>query len=196
MPPEAADAAAIERAAIETRPEVLQSRLRERLAAEEIRIARSGFLPHVSAQGSFEANGHTFDDRAGSWIAALQVRWNAFAGGADRARAAAATSAATRAAAERERAEQAVRLEIRQAIAGYASAQAQRAAARAMVDQAQESRRIIRERYDAGLAPASDLTRANELVLRAEATHIAALVDVHVSAAALDRAAGTTERIR
>jgi outer membrane protein TolC len=65
-----------------------------------------------------------------------------------------------------------------------------------MVDQAVESRRIIRERYEAGLAPASELTRASELVLRAEATHIAALVDVHVSAAALDRAAGTTERPR
>lgn len=196
LPPGAADAAAIEQGALSARPEVRQARLREQLAASEITIARSGFLPHVSAQGGLEANGHTFGDRAGSWSAAVQVRWNAFAGGADRARAAAATAAAVRAAAERERAEQAARLEIRQAIALHASARARRDAARAMVEQAGESRRIIRERYDAGLAPASELTRANELVLRAEATHIAALVDVHVSAAALDRAAGTTERIR
>jgi outer membrane protein TolC len=124
------------------------------------------------------------------------VRWNAFAGGADRARAAAAKAAAARAGAERERAERAVQLEIRQAIADHASARARRDAARTMVDQALESRRIVRERYDAGLAPASELTRASELVLRAEATHLAALVDIHVTAAVLDRAAGTTERIR
>jgi outer membrane protein TolC len=196
LPPGPTDAAALEQTALTSRPELRQARLRERLAAEEITIARAGYLPQVVAQGGIEANGNTFGDRASSWTAAVQVRWNAFAGGADKARAAAATAAAARAAAEREGAEQAVQLEIREAIAGHASAQARRAAARAMVDQAVESRRIIRERYEAGLAPASELTRANELVLRAEATHIAALVDVHVSAAALDRAAGTTEETR
>lgn len=194
LPASTVDAAAIEKAASTSRPELLQARLRERLAAADVTIARSGFLPHVSAQGAVESNGHAFADRAGSWTAAIQVRWNVFAGGADSARAAAAAAAAARAAAERDRAEQAVRLEIRQAVADLASARARRDAARAMVDQASESRRIIRERYEAGLAPASDLTRANELVLRAEATHIAALVDVHVTAAAVDRAAGTTER--
>ena len=196
LPPATADTAAIERTASTSRPELLQARLRERLAAADVTIARSGFFPHVSAQGAVEANGHAFADRASSWTAAIQVRWNVFSGGADAARAATAAAAATRAAAERERAEQAVRLEIRQAVSEHASALARRAAARAMVDQAGESRRIIRERYDAGLASASDLTRANELVLRAEAIHIAALVDLHVSAAAIDRAAGTTERTR
>jgi outer membrane protein TolC len=196
VPAVTVDRGARETAALAARPELQQSRLRERIAEAEIRAARSGFLPHVSAQASLEANGHSFADRAGSWTAAVQLRWNVFAGGADAARVAAARAAGARAAAEREGAEHAVRLELRQAFADHESALARRAAARAMVDEAVESRRIIRERYDAGLSPASELTRANALVLRAEATHIAALVDVHVSAAAIDRASGQIEKTR
>jgi outer membrane protein TolC len=109
---------------------------------------------------------------------------------------AAATAALARASADRERAEQTVRLDVRQALASHASAVARRAVGQAIVDQAVESRRIIGERYDAGLASASDLTRASELVLRAEATHIAALVDLHTSAAAIDRATGRIETPR
>ena len=196
LPPTVADRKALETSALADRPELQQSRLRERMAEAQVRAARAAFLPQMSAQAAIEANGHDIADRAGTWTAALQVRWNLFAGGGDAARVAAARAAGARAAAERERAEQAIRLELRQALADHGSALARRTAARAMVDQAVESRRIIRERYDAGLAPASDLARANELVLRAEATHIAALVDVHITAAAIDRAAGRIEKTR
>ncbi len=193
VPAVSTDSSALETEALAARPELQASRLRERIAEAQIRAARSAFLPQVSAQAVVEANGHSFADRAGTWTAALQVRWNVLAGGADSARVAAARAAGARAAAERERVDQAIRLELRQALADHESAGARRAATRAMLDQAVESRRIIRERYDAGLAPASELTRANELVLRTEATHTAALVDLHITAAAIDRAAGRIE---
>jgi outer membrane protein TolC len=96
-----------------------------------------------------------------------------------------------RAAAERDRLENAIRMEIRSALAEHGSAVAREQASRQMVEQARESQRIIRDRYDAGLAPATDVLRAAELLARAEAATTAALVDVHVTAAALDRAAGT-----
>ncbi len=76
LPAPTSDAAAIEQTASTSRPELLQARLRERLAAAELTVARSGFLPHVSAQGALEANGHAFADRASAWTAAVQVRWN------------------------------------------------------------------------------------------------------------------------
>ena len=95
-----------------------------------------------------------------------------------------------RAAAERERLETAVRLEVRSAVAGHRAALAREAASRRMVEQARESQRIIRDRYDAGLAPATDVLRAAELVSQAETARTSAVVDARVSAAALDRAAG------
>ena len=195
-PSAAGDLATLEAGALEHRPELRQAKLRVQLAETHVKSARSGYLPHVSAQAGFEANGGSIGERAGTWTAGVQLRWNVFAGGADAARVAAATAALARALADRERAEQTVRLEVRQALASHASAVARRAIGQAIVDQAVESRRIIRERYDAGLASASDLTRASELVLRAEATRIAALVDLHTSAAAIDRAAGRIETPR
>jgi outer membrane protein TolC len=50
---------------------------------------------------------------------------------------------------------------------------------------------MIRDRYEAGLVPASELLRAAEAVLQAEFLRIAALTDIYVSAAAITRAAGT-----
>jgi outer membrane protein TolC len=59
-----------------------------------------------------------------------------------------------------------------------------------MVEQARESQRIIRDRYDAGLASAGDLLRASDTIQQADADRIAALADLHVSLASLARAAG------
>ena len=67
----------------------------------------------------------------------------------------------------------------------------QAATAREATGQARESLRMIRDRYEAGLVPASELLRAAEAVLQAESLRIAALTDTYVSAAAVTRAAGT-----
>ena len=60
----------------------------------------------------------------------------------------------------------------------------------AAVAQARESQRIIRDRYEAGLAGVSDVLRAAEALLDAELQHTSAQVDVVIEAAALDRAVG------
>jgi outer membrane protein TolC len=154
------------------------------------RAARASLLPHLGVQAGVEANGSAFDDRATSWIAGVQVRWNLFAGGGDAAATRAAAFAATRAAAERERVETAVRLDVRSAVAQFQSAAAREQASRQGITQARESQRIIRDRYEAGLAPASELLRAAGLLRQAEADRIAATVDLHVAIAALEYASG------
>jgi outer membrane protein TolC len=194
--PATPDVPALETFALAHHPGIAHAILRERRAAVSKTAARAGLLPHVVVYGSAESNGQSFGARATTWTAGVQVRWNVFAGGADAARLAAAAAGAARARAEHEAAERDVRLAVRSAAAGYAAAQAREAVSRQMVEQAIESRRIVRERYDAGLAPAVELLRAGELVVRAEGTRIAAVVDLHIAAATLDRAAGTTERTR
>jgi outer membrane protein TolC len=189
------DAAALESAAIEQRPELQQAHLGRQQADAARARAKSGMLPQVMVNAGAEMNGESFTDRASSWGAGLEVRWNVFAGGADKARIAEATAASARADAERARLESMVRLEVRTAIAEYRSAIAREAAGRRTVEQAHESQRIIRDRYDAGLASAGDVLRAAELVAQAESARTSAVIDVHVTAAALDRAAGGTRAV-
>jgi outer membrane protein TolC len=72
------------------------------------------------------------------------------------------------------------------------SACARETVAGAAVEQARESQRIIRDRFEAGVAPVNDVLRASTSVLEAEANRIAALVDAIVANAMLRRALGRT----
>lgn len=179
-----------EQAALRDRAALKRAALEEALAATARTAARAAFLPQVSLQGAFEWNGHSFDDRASSWLIAAQARINLFAGGGDAARLRAATRAAERAAAARQSAESGLRLEVRTATAQLEAAQARERVGRTAVLQARESQRILRDRYEAGLAPVTDVLRAGNALLDAESQRIAAIVDVMVARAALDRAVG------
>ena len=83
---------------------------------------------------------------------------------------------------------------MRTATAAYRSALAREAAERRIVEQARESQRMVRDRYEAGLSQAADVLRAAELVAQAEAARTAALMDLQVTAAALDRAVGSRQQ--
>ena len=56
--------------------------------------------------------------------------------------------------------------------------------------QARESRRIIRDRYDAGLTDVASLLHATDAVVEAETQQTAARVAVLTETAALERALG------
>jgi outer membrane protein len=67
---------------------------------------------------------------------------------------------------------------------------AREAVARASVDQAAESQRIVRDRYEAGLTSVTDLLRAAEAVETTSARHLASRYDVVVGRATMARALG------
>lgn len=179
-----------EQAAMRDRPAVRRAAIQQSLADTAHRAARAAFLPQVYVQGLYEVNGHRFTDRASSWMVAGQVRWNLFAGGGDLARLRAATEAAARAAAERQSAETGLRLEAWTTRAQLEAAVAREVVGRKAVLQARESQRIIRDRFEAGLAAVNDVLRAANALLDAETLRISSIVDVMVAKAALDRATG------
>jgi outer membrane protein TolC len=82
------------------------------------------------------------------------------------------------------------RLDVQIAIASLEAARASDAVGRAAADQARESRRIIRDRYESGLTDAAMLLRAADAVQHAEARQIAARVNVLTATATLQRAIG------
>jgi outer membrane protein TolC len=183
-------AADLEAEALANRPDVIRAVSQERLAKEAMTSARSGFYPQAAIQGVYEFNGGTFSDRVSAWTVGAVFRWNLFGGFADSAKLGEARAAAERARADRERQEAAVRVDVRAAAARLDEARARVEVGRLAVAQARESQRIIRDRFDAGLAPVNDLLRSSMAVLDAESHQTAAAIDVLISAALLERARG------
>jgi outer membrane protein len=187
---DATDLASLEAEALENRSEVKVAALQEQLAGAALTAARAAFLPQVVAQGGWELNGGAWNARTSSWVAGAVARINVFHGFADQARLAEARALATRRAAERQKVETAARLDVHIAIARLGAARASEAVGRSAVAQARESRRIIRDRYEAGLTDVTSLVRAAEGVVQAEAQQTAARVAVLTETAALKRTLG------
>jgi outer membrane protein TolC len=178
------------REALDTRHERRQAALQEEMAANALRTARARFLPTVGAQMAWELNGARVSDQQSSWIVGAHVQINLFRGFADAARITEARHAQARAAAQRERVERAIEIDVRSAVARLAAAHARQDAGRAALAQARESHRITRDRYDNGLATVTDVLRAAEAALDAESRATAAEMDVILGTVALDRALG------
>ena len=187
---DATDLAALEAEAIKARPDVTLAHLGEQLARANQTAARAAFFPHVSAQGGWELNGGGWNSRASGWLVGAVARVNLFNGLADKARLAEAADRATRHALERDKAETAARLDVHVAVARLDAARASEAVGRDAAAQARESRRIIRDRYEAGLTDVASLLRSAEAVAQADALQVAAHVAVLTAAADLQRALG------
>jgi outer membrane protein len=184
------DLAALQAEALRNRPDVKLAVLQEQLAETSRVAARAAFLPQASAQGGWEFNGGAWNARASSWMVGAVARLNLFNGFADKARLAEAREQTTRRAREREKAETAARLEVYTAVARLEAARASEAVGRATVEQARESQRITRDRYETGLADVASLLRSAEAVVQAETQQTAAQVAVLTETAALERTLG------
>lgn len=172
------------------RPEIQRAAASAQLADSAHRASKAALMPRVAGQAAFDMSGTTFPDRATSWLVGAEVRWSLGLGGGERAQMTAATASAARARAEAEDARAQVQVEVVTALQQIASARARQAVGRAAVAQAGESYRIVRDRYDAGLAPVTDVLRASGAVLDADAQRVSALVDEVTGAARLRRAVG------
>ena len=160
------------------------------MAAATLDAAKAAFLPQVAAQGGWELNGGAWNSRSSSWVAGGVVRINLFHGLADRARLAETREQVRRRALEKEKAETMARLDVQIAIARLEAARASEAVGRAAADQARESRRIIRDRYESGLTELAMLLRSADAIQQADAQQTAAHVNVLTATETLQRAIG------
>jgi outer membrane protein TolC len=188
--PVPADNAALLREALATHPQLRRANVQLQLADNGRHTARAALLPTVGVQGGWEFNGATLGAQQSSWVIGAEVRVNVFRGFADTARMAEASHARVRATAERERVERRIEVEVRAALAQLAAARAREEAGSAALTQARESQRIIRDRYESGLATVTDVLRAAEAALDAESRATTAEMDVILQTVALDRALG------
>lgn len=178
------------RAAIGAHPQRREAALALQLADTARKTARAALLPTLGLHANWDLNGNNLRAQQSSWMIAAELRVNVFRGFADAARIAEAGHAHARAIAEAERVDRRIEAEVREALAQVAAARAREGAGRAALVQARESQRIIRDRYESGLATVTDVLRASEATLDAEARATAAETDVMLQTAALDRALG------
>jgi outer membrane protein len=186
------DVAALLAEADAARPELKRAAASGHIADAARRQARAALIPQVAAQAAVDVGGTRFTDRASSWIVGGELRWTLSTGGAELAGLNAAGAAIARARAEADDARAAVHVEVISALHRVEAARARQVAGRATVEQARESQRIIRDRFEAGVAPVNDVLRASTAVLDADANRVSALVDTMVATAMLRRSLGRT----
>ena len=174
-----------------TAAEVTAATTRVATSEVEMRTAGAAWYPVVAAEGGYEWNGNVWNDRAGAWLVGVSARWNFSTGGAESAGTRAARAAHDRAVAQQASAASSAQLAIVTANAALSAARARAAIGDTAVIQARESQRIIRDRYDAGLATVTDVLAAAQAVLEAEALRGSSHADLAVAVVALRRAQGT-----
>lgn len=181
----------LEQNAARERPEIRQSHLAASLAQTQADSARSSLLPQVSFRSMVEADRQRFVTRGGAnWLASVSLRWNLFNGFSDKSRIEEASHFLRRAEADSQRADSAVRLQVRRAYADLRAAEQRIEVARAAVAEAQESLRITQNRYEAGMSNVTDLLRNETAVLESNTRYLAAVHDQRVAALMVEFAAG------
>jgi len=169
-----------------------QNLLAELRAAEAaVSSRKKEFLPVISGYGTWEMDNPSLSDYGGNnWSAGISLNWNLFAGGGDAARRDAALQRLEQKRRQVTAMESAMALEVHSALIQYRAAEQQVIAAQAAEAQSEEGLRILKNRYNAGLATMTDLLSA-ETARSSARTNLAEAIYRHrLSYAQLEYAAG------
>jgi outer membrane protein len=178
--------------ALSRRPEQIKAGYSAQIASTQLSAARSSFLPTVGVRASFESDRQDFAARGGTnWFFAASLTWNIFNGFADKAHVEEAAAAVLKSQAEAKHVRSEVQLQVRRAQADLQAAEQEIAVAQSAVAQAEESLRITRNRYQAGLNTVTDLLRTEAALLDSRTNYLSAVHDQRIAVALLDVATGT-----
>ena len=149
------------------------------------------YRPVIAGYATWEMDNPALDNYGGNnWSAGITLRWNLYNGGSDAAHLEAARQRLEQKRRQVSAVESAMALEIRRALIQYRAAEQQVLAAQAAEAQSEESLRILRNRYDAGLATMTDLLSAETARSGARADLAQAVYRQRVSYAQVEHAAG------
>jgi outer membrane protein TolC len=189
------DLPAYQKIALEQRPDYRQAELGAKSGEVAIQASKTDFWPMVSAFGQWETDQYQINSSAGNnYIYGINVHFNIFNGKADQARLAESKVQQQRAVALRNYMAQAVRMQVQKAFLDLDSAAERIQVSEETVAQAEESLRIIRNRYEAGLTTITDLLRAEVTAVGAKSNRLRAVFDQRLSAANLELQTGQLSR--
>lgn len=192
-PRETPDAEALLEAARAGRPELQAQRERRRAAGLSFKAARRERLPSLQAFGDYGVVGTTFSSGLPTRSVGVRVNLPVFDGGRRDARRAETASLARQEELRTRDVEQQVEMEVRLAAEAMRSAEAQVRTALEALALAEQELAHAERRYEAGVAPALEVTDAQTRVARAREQKVTALfrhrsarVEVGVAAGALE----------
>jgi TolC family type I secretion outer membrane protein len=177
----------------ERRFDLKELNAREAMAKEEIEKAKAAFLPSLDLISNYQIHTEDFNGSGDSYAVGAVVSLNIFSGLETSAKVSEAQAGLRQVQALRRQMQSQVALEVRQTYAQAVSAFQRIAVARQTVMQAEESLRIVTNRYAAGLLTIVDLLTAENTLQHARTTYTQALHDYLVGKTNLRLAAGVLD---
>jgi outer membrane protein len=177
--------------AFKSRPDLKSLALQTSAQQAAVRSAKSDFGPRVDTFGSWQTDRHSFAGSGGSnWMAGAELRVDLLPF-EKQFRLQQEKASLLRSQAGEESARSIIRVEVSRAYFGHQSAAKMVEVARDSMAQAAESLRILRNRYDAGLVPLTDVLRAEDAERQSQHGYWQAVYHNALSYAALRLATGT-----
>jgi outer membrane protein len=173
------------------RPDLKALDLQQQAQQAGLKAAKSSFGPRVDTFGSWEMDKQSFAGTGGNnWIAGAELRIDIFPV-EKREQLAIEKAGLQRIQAGQTSAQNTVRLEVSRAYYQHLAAEQTLAVTKASMTQADESLRIIHNRYEAGLATVTDVLRAEDAARQTQTSYWQAVYDNTITFAALRLATGT-----
>jgi len=148
--------------ALAARPDLKALAQQTQALNQSAKAARSDFYPQISAYGNWEMDRQTLAGNGGNnWVAGAQLNLDILPLN-KRVRLEQARAAQEKASAQEREQEEQIRLAVSRAFTSHRVSERMLATAQASMDQSAEALRILRNRYDAGLATMTDLLRAED----------------------------------
>ena len=176
--------------ALANRPELGQLKFRENMAREEVARSRAAHFPTVNLVGTYEIDTEDFGDLADHYTVGAVMQMNLFSGRRISAKVVEAKAFLQQVRAEKNHLELNIDVQTRQAFFTAQSAWRQIEVAQSAVAQAEESLRIVRNRYRNGLITIVSLLDSEVALQKARTRHFRAMHDYKVARINLALAAG------
>ena len=173
----------------------LQSLLHAEEAAEaRLRVAQAGNMPTFDGFASYQYDkGFVVDGDGDSWIAGVKLNYRLFDGHRTAADIAQAKAELATIRTQREKMELGMNLEVKQADLNYRQAVERLQVTKKMVEQAEESARLSRTRFQEGVILASDLIDVETRLSDALVRQSMAKAGIRIAMADLRRAMGLAQ---
>jgi outer membrane protein TolC len=174
------------------RPDLRRLALAARVARQELTKARLDFLPRLNLTAEYDIDQKYFlGSNADSYTVMAVMHLNLFNGLAKVARERQARAQAAQAREQQREFLDHIRHQVTESVEHLKTAHARLKVSRAAVEQARESLRLIRLRYEEGLTILVDLLAAEDAKKEADLNNLTALFDTHLAQAGLELALGT-----
>ena len=179
------------------RPELQQLFKIEKAAGESLGSARGNYWPSLTAVAGYQvaksSANNDLDNTLSGWTAGVQGSWAIFDGRATAGRVAQARSVLAQSKLTTAEQQLAIDVEVRRAFSTLQEADELVTASKAVVEQAEESVRLAKARFDAGTATQLDVLESQVALTEARTNEVEALYNHTVALASLRKAMGVAD---